>query len=57
MTALHDDNKDGFISEDEIPDDMLGFSRHEINIENQKTCYYVKDWFGSMDKSANAKII
>jgi len=57
MTALHDDNKDGFISKDEIPDEMLGFSRPEINIENQKTYFFIKAWFGSMDKDKNGKLV
>jgi outer membrane protein assembly factor BamB len=52
MVSINDNNNDGLITKEEIPDDMLLFSRPEM----EEATWYVKRLFGTFDENKDKAI-
>jgi len=50
MISKYDNDQDGYIKKEEIPEDMLGFTRPEVSAEVQHP-WYLRLFFGMYDKN------
>ncbi len=55
MVSTNDNNGDSLITKEEIPDDMLLFSRPEM-LEIEGTAHYVKEYYWTFDKNKDGTI-